>query len=97
VLLAQPPVPVDAGSLYVLPVAGSVYVPPAWTVPVPGAPASVDWQLVRSPPNEYVNGCDVVLRPGVNDAVPLSWDPPVAADAPGAEKSGPYPACAKPN
>ena len=46
-----------------------------------GAPASVDWHPVRSPPNEYVNGCDVVLRPGVNDAVPLSWQPPLAADA----------------
>src|SRR6185436_3039600 len=54
------------------------------TNPVAGEPASVDWQLVRSPPNEYVNGCDVVFRPGgENDAVPLSWHPPVlAADAP---------------
>ena len=41
-LLAQPPVPVDAGSLYALPVAASVWAPPACTVPVPGAPASVD-------------------------------------------------------
>ena len=51
-----------------------------------GEPASVDWHPVRSPPNEYVNGCDVVLSPGVNAAVPLSWHPPpLAADAPDAK------------
>jgi hypothetical protein len=42
-------------------------------------------QPLRSPLNEYVNGCDVVLRPGENEAVPFSWhSPPLAAGAAGA-------------
>jgi hypothetical protein len=37
--------------------------PPAWTLPVAGAPASVDWQPVRLPVNEYVNGLLELLSP----------------------------------
>ena len=74
---------------------GSAYVPPACTLPVAGEPASVDWQPVRSPPNEYVNGCAVVLSPGANAAVPFSWHPPpLAADAPGAKLSAQTPTTA---
>ena len=47
VLLAQPPLPDGTGSWYCLP--PIVTASPAETVPLAGAPDSVDWQLLRSP------------------------------------------------
>ena len=72
--------------MYVTP--ATVYVPPAWTLPVAGA-GSDDWQVVRSPVNEYVNGLLVCPSPVPNFAVPLSWQPPPpgAALAPGASSA----------
>ena len=49
--LAQLPLPVDAGSWNFSSVVASVYTCPASTLPVAGAAAAVDWQLVRPPVN----------------------------------------------